>query len=410
MSSPSTTALSESGLNEKALCDYVLNVAEGCKHGCTFCYVPSTPPYRMDPGDKLADAGVEDPAEEWGDYVLYRDKLPVTLANTLDGDREWRTTRKGQGVVGISFGTDAYQSPRAAKIAIQATALLVKHDKPVRILTRNPTLAADLHGDKLADLAEEGEVTVGTSIPSINQEWVGAIEPMAPPVQTRLDGLERLEDAGVPVFVSMSPTYPTMGRHEIEETLKAILDRVTPTVIFHEPVNPRAGNIERSRIAAAEAGLDELAGALAKVKDREEWASRAVEQFRTVQVVAKKSWMDAPVHLWPDKGLTSHVSDDVGRWLREWRDRPSPEEIGDGSAPTKMPELPEETLEPSSSSEQTTLVTDGGRDLEDKPLGMSGVAWRGCSCGACRGERRRFLGREELDDGQVTVSDGPLWG
>lgn len=49
-------------------------------------------------------------------------------------------------------------------------------------------------------------------------------------------------------------------------------------------------------------------------------------------------------------------------------------------------------------------MTDGeARDLNDKPLGMSRVAWRGCSCNACRGERRRYLGREELDDGQDTL-------
>ncbi|MFB6198381.1 MAG: radical SAM protein, partial [Halobacteriaceae archaeon] len=40
---PTKTVLSESKLHKKSLCDYVINVATGCRHGCKFCYVPSTP-------------------------------------------------------------------------------------------------------------------------------------------------------------------------------------------------------------------------------------------------------------------------------------------------------------------------------------------------------------------------------
>lgn len=34
--SPSQTALSESMLHKKGLCDYVVNVADGCTHGCRY--------------------------------------------------------------------------------------------------------------------------------------------------------------------------------------------------------------------------------------------------------------------------------------------------------------------------------------------------------------------------------------
>jgi hypothetical protein len=49
---------------------------------------------------------------------------------------------------------------------------------------------------------------------------------------------------------------------------------------------------------------------------------------------------------------------------------------------------------------------DGGieRDFDDKPLGMSTPAWKGCSCSACRGERRRYLGRDELKKDQASLS------
>ncbi|MGD1715618.1 hypothetical protein [Dapis sp. BLCC M172] len=32
--------LQESALKKKGLCDYVINIASGCLHGCTFCLAP----------------------------------------------------------------------------------------------------------------------------------------------------------------------------------------------------------------------------------------------------------------------------------------------------------------------------------------------------------------------------------
>src|SRR6056297_1092448 len=86
---PTKAVLSESALHKKALCDYVINVATGCRHGCRFCYVPSTPNIRTRP-DMLNDAAdVEDPQREWGDYVLYRDDLPERLDDHLNRKRTW---------------------------------------------------------------------------------------------------------------------------------------------------------------------------------------------------------------------------------------------------------------------------------------------------------------------------------
>ena len=63
---PTKVVLGESGLYHKSLCDYVINVATGCTHGCKFCYVPSTPSIAARQ-DMLADAvGGQDGQQEWG--------------------------------------------------------------------------------------------------------------------------------------------------------------------------------------------------------------------------------------------------------------------------------------------------------------------------------------------------------
>ncbi len=39
---PTKAILSESALNVHDVCDYVINVATGCRHGCRFCYGSNT--------------------------------------------------------------------------------------------------------------------------------------------------------------------------------------------------------------------------------------------------------------------------------------------------------------------------------------------------------------------------------
>jgi DNA repair photolyase len=196
---PTQAVLSESSLNSKSLCDYVINVATGCRHGCRFCYVPSTPQIRTRPDMLAAEADVDDPQREWGDYVLYRDDLPERLDDHLARKRTWKETPGGQGVVGVSFHTDCYMDGRAGEIIRQVVEVLTSHDTCTRVLTRNPILALqDLDVFRAA-----GEyVTIGSSIPLLNADGVGAIEPHAPAPHHRLDGLQELAaDRDLPVHL-----------------------------------------------------------------------------------------------------------------------------------------------------------------------------------------------------------------
>jgi radical SAM superfamily enzyme YgiQ (UPF0313 family) len=85
---PAKVVLGESGLYHKSLCDYVINVATGCKHGCKFCYVPSTPNITARQEMLGEQAGVTDGQYEWGSYLLYRDDLPERLSRKLDGKQK----------------------------------------------------------------------------------------------------------------------------------------------------------------------------------------------------------------------------------------------------------------------------------------------------------------------------------
>lgn len=328
---PTKAILSESGLNSKHLCDYVVNVATGCRHGCKFCYVPSTPNIRTRPDMLKEEAGVDNGQKEWGNYVLYRDGLGERLDEHLDRKWKWRETDRGQGVVGVSFSTDCYMDGRAGKITRNVVKALTDHEKYTRVLTRNPILALqDL------DVFQAGEeyVTIGSSIPSLDAERVRAIEPSAPAPEHRLRGLKEFNERGVQTFVSMSPTYPTQERDDLERQLERVAD-CDPAVIFHEPINPRGANFEMTVEAAREAGLGDFADELAALRDREAWVEYATDHLRWVQEIGQD--LDLPVHLWPDKQLIKHVDEDTAAWLGDWRDRQSPEEFAERTTPEESP-------------------------------------------------------------------------
>lgn len=324
---PTKAVLSESGLNSKHLCDYVVNVATGCRHGCKFCYVPSTPNIRTRPDMLEEEVDVKNPQKEWGNYVLYRDGLGSKLRDHLGRKRTWKRTEKGCGVVGISFSTDPYMDGRAGGITREVVKALADHERFARVLTRNPILAL-----QDADIFQEaGEyVTIGSSIPCMKREEVRAIEPRAPDPEHRLRGLNEFDELGVQTFVSMSPTYPTQSKEDLRNQLTRLAD-CNPAVVFHEPINPRGANFEMTIQAAKQAGQIDLANYLIDIRDREVWANYAVQHFRWVQEIGQD--LDLPIHLWPDKELIKILPPEDATWLQAWRDRQSPEKFAERQTP-----------------------------------------------------------------------------
>ncbi len=327
---PTKSVISESHLHTKSLCDHVVNVVTGCKHGCEFCYVPTTP--AIDGRDQMLaeQADVEDPQSDWGSYLLYRDDLPERLGNLLEkrDPSERKQTKRGRGVVMLSSGTDCYQDRRAAQITRGVVAELVSHNIPVRILTRSPAVVRDID---LFQTASD-RVTVGSSIPSFETPLVRAMEPNAPSPMARWEALDRLRKAGVPVYISMSPTYPTMDEGDFHELL-SYFRALGEIVVFHEPINPRGKNFQQCLAAAKQAGYDDVAAELKRMQaDHDYWIDYALDQLTTVQQVAKR-FDGLRVHSWPDDELLRSTSGKLQSALKAMQQAVSPESfIGEGTA------------------------------------------------------------------------------
>lgn len=321
---PTKAVLSESSLHKKSLCDYVINVATGCRHGCKFCYVPTTPAvsHREEMLDEQAD--VDDAQLDWGSYLLYRDDLPERLHEELRNydPEDWKQTERGRGVVMLSSGTDCYQDRRTAQITRGCIQELVNHDIPVRVLSRSPNMTRDI------DLFKEAgdNIIVGSSIPTLKTELARAMEPNAPPPMARFEALDEISRAGVPVYISMSPTYPTMDEYEIRNMLH-LFNSLEPEVIFHEPINPRGKNFQMCFQAAKEAGFEEVTHQLEKLQDTKTWVHYALMQINQVQRIAEE-FEDLQVHSWPDRKLVDLAPAKYRQQLKKMRKACSPEPIG----------------------------------------------------------------------------------
>jgi len=338
---PTKTVMSESHLHTKSLCDHVINVATGCRHGCEFCYVPTTP--AIDSRDEMLaeQAEVDDPQGDWGSYLLYRDDLPERLGNVLENrdPSNRKQTDRGRGVVMLSSGTDCYQDRRTAQITRGAVAELIRHNIPVRILTRSPAVVRDID---LFQAASE-RITVGSSIPSFDTSLVRAMEPNAPPPMARWEALDRLQQAGIPVYVSMSPTYPTMGEDEFHELL-SFFRALGEIVVFHEPINPRGANFQQCLQAAQKAGYEEVVAELKQIDENHQyWVEYALEQINTVQKVAG-CFEGLQVHSWPDEQLIKATSGQLQSKLRAMKQAVSPESFDEDTS--------------KNNPEQSKLVTD----------------------------------------------------
>ncbi|HEY3899573.1 MAG TPA: radical SAM protein [Chthoniobacter sp.] len=334
-SSPATVGVTD--FQFKSLCDFIFNTAVGCSHGCRFCYVPSTATNKQ--ATKLKPFGVDDPDEQWGDYVLVRpwdEKVFLSSLKRAENLLENKLKPEGHRAVMFCSTTDPYQTiknadPKLAKEynkhhrEMVRRALELIRDKStlnVRILTRSPLAGKDFDlfksfGDRLV---------FGMSLPTLNDKLAKVFEPTAPGVAKRLETLQAAKDAGLHVYVAMAPTYPECDEADLQATLTAIA-KLEPLTVFHEPINIRAENVERIRKHGEELGFTLN---LKPFETPDAWRKYSWEQFQLVENVAAEVGLSNCLHLWPDKDMPTKkylqaLDDPTGfvDWLNKWWTRVS---------------------------------------------------------------------------------------
>lgn len=187
--------------------DYSLNPYQGCEHGCIYCYARNSHEYWG------YSAGID-----FEQKILVKRNAVELLEKKLRS-KSW----KAKPII-LSGNTDCYQ-PVEKKLKITRGLLqtFLKYQHPVGMITKNALVQRDM--DILKDLARENLVHVSLSITSLSEETRRILEPRTATIKKRLETLEKLASANIPVSVMMAPIIPSINSHEIMPLVKEIAER-----------------------------------------------------------------------------------------------------------------------------------------------------------------------------------------
>ena len=163
---------------------YVVNPYERCAHGCAFCYAE----WSWSPDDVVAHVNIAEKVR-----------------------RELRRMKGSKIIVCVGSATDPYQPAEAElRLTRRLLRVLIRAGATFFVATRSDLVLHDLDL-----LAEYPRCWVVISVPHPDPGYYEAFEPGAPPLERRLDAIQRLIEAGVPVVARVSPLLPFVGDDEM---------------------------------------------------------------------------------------------------------------------------------------------------------------------------------------------------
>jgi DNA repair photolyase len=95
--------------------------------------------------------------------------------------------------------------------------VLVEARNPESVITKNHLITRDI--DLFTELAALGACSTHLSIPTLDAELARVLEPRASTPKRRLQAVEALAKAGIPVGVMVAPVIPGLTDHEMPHIL-----------------------------------------------------------------------------------------------------------------------------------------------------------------------------------------------
>jgi DNA repair photolyase len=184
-----------------------LNPYRGCEHGCIYCYARPTHEYLG------FSSGLD-----------FETKIMVKEDAAFLLEEEFRKKSWRPDVVMLSGNVDCYQPvERKLKITRQCLEVFLRYRNPVAMITKNALVLRDI--DLLAQLASLNLVSVCLSITTLDRDLARRMEPRTSTPEQRLEAIEQLAHAGIPVSVNAAPVIPGLNDEELPTILHEAASR-----------------------------------------------------------------------------------------------------------------------------------------------------------------------------------------
>ena len=187
--------------------DQSINPYRGCEHGCIYCFARPTHAYLdLSPG------------LDFETRLFYKPDAGRLFVEALK-----RPAYRCR-VIALGTNTDPYQ-PIEKRYGLMRRILevCVQTRHPIGITTKSSRIENDL--DLLRDLGGDNLVSVAISVTTLDKDLARRLEPRATAPLRRLETVERLAAAGIPVSVSVAPIIPVLTDPEMESILQAAASR-----------------------------------------------------------------------------------------------------------------------------------------------------------------------------------------
>ncbi len=181
--------------------DRSINPYRGCEHGCVYCFARPSHAYMG------LSAGLDFEAK------LFAKPDAAKLLR-----RELARPNYKPAPIAIGTNTDPYQPiEKRFRIMREVLEVLEACNHPVGIVTKSALVTRDI--DILARMAERGLAKVALSITTIDRKLARTMEPRAAAPHRRLETIQALSAAGIPVSVLAAPMIPGLNDSELERIL-----------------------------------------------------------------------------------------------------------------------------------------------------------------------------------------------
>ena len=183
--------------------DRAVNPYRGCEHGCVYCYARPSHAY----------LGYS-PGLDFETKLLFKPDVAELL------EKELRKPGYVARPLALGSNTDPYQPvDRTLKLTRAVLEVLERFNHPVTIVTKSAGVLRDV--DILHRMAERNLVRVCMSVTTLDGNLARRMEPRAAAPARRLQAIEQLARAGIPVGVLAAPMIPALNDAEMEKILEA---------------------------------------------------------------------------------------------------------------------------------------------------------------------------------------------